>query len=162
MADAAAIARVHVASWKTTYRGIVQAEYLAAMDVGVREQRWREQFEAAQSLTFVAEAGPEVIGFISGGALRETIAGYDAELYAIYLLESYQRQGVGKALVRELAKDLLAARHGGMVVWVLADNPAVEFYKRLGANAILGKMITIGEMRLPELALGWPSLDALA
>ena len=165
--DAAAIARVQVASWQTTYLGIVPREFLAAMDEGVRERAWREQLETGHALIFVAEeeaevAGFDVIGFIGGGALREAISGYDSELYAVYLVKKCQGIGVGRVLVRELARRLRADGFGRMVVWVLEENPAVGFYKRLGARAIAGKMITIAGVRLAELGLGWDSLDGLA
>ena len=38
--DAAAIARVHVDSWRTTYAGIVPADYLANLSYTRREQFW--------------------------------------------------------------------------------------------------------------------------
>jgi len=44
---------------------------------------------------------------------------------------------------------------------VLEENPAVGFYKRMGARPIAGKMITIAGARLGELGLGWGSLEEL-
>ena len=41
--DAAAIARVHAASWQAAYRGIVDDDRLDRMSVDEREQRWRER-----------------------------------------------------------------------------------------------------------------------
>jgi L-amino acid N-acyltransferase YncA len=40
-------------------------------------------------------------------------------LYAIYLLEQAQRQGVGKALLKELAESRLGEGFTGMIVWIL-------------------------------------------
>jgi hypothetical protein len=48
-----------------------------------------------------------------------------------------------------------------MLVWALEANPAVEFYKRLGAIPVTRKRIDIGGKDLSDLALGWPSLDPL-
>jgi hypothetical protein len=48
-----------------------------------------------------------------------------------------------------------------MAVWALEANPAVQFYKRLGAVPLARKFINIGGKDLPDLALGWPSLDPL-
>ena len=158
--DAAGIARVQVESWRTTYRGIVPTEFLAGMDVAGRERAWREQFAKRQALTFVAEDGA-VVGFISGGALRDRISGYDSELYAVYLVKECQGLGVGREMVRALARGLRADGFGAMVVWVLEENPAVGFYKRMGARPIAGKMITIAGARLGELGLGWGSLEEL-
>jgi hypothetical protein len=39
-ADAAKIARVHVDGWRTTYRGIVPDDYLAALSYEAQERSW--------------------------------------------------------------------------------------------------------------------------
>lgn len=41
MADADAIARVHVDSWRTTYPGIVPDDYLATMSYEQRSGVWQ-------------------------------------------------------------------------------------------------------------------------
>jgi GNAT superfamily N-acetyltransferase len=94
--------------------------------------------------------------------LREPIAAYDAELYAIYLLQREQKKGVGKMLVRELAAALRTRDFKSLIVWVLARNLAVGFYSHLGGSQVAEQQIEIGGARLTELAFGWPSLDALA
>jgi GNAT superfamily N-acetyltransferase len=120
--DAAEIARVHIASWRTTYAGIVPGEYLAALDEAERELGWREWL-TRDILTCVAEFDGKIVGFISGGALREPIETYDGELYAIYLLQSAQGQGIGRQLLQELAGALLGKGFQSMAVWVLEQIP---------------------------------------
>jgi GNAT superfamily N-acetyltransferase len=160
--DAGAIAHVQVESWKTTYAGIMADVFLSSLKVEDRAQRWRELILAGDALNFVAEDDDCAAGFVSGGPLRETIVGYDAELYAIYLLKQYQRRGVGRALVHVLADALRTQGSNTMLVWVLAQNPAVSFYQRLGGVQIAQKTIEIGGASLEELAFGWASLDDLA
>ena len=160
--DAGAIAHVQVESWKTTYAGIVPDVFLSSLKVEDRAERWRELILAGDALNFVAEEANCAAGFVSGGPLRETIAGFDAELYAIYLLKHHQRRGLGRALVHMLAKALLSQGHNAMMVWVLTQNPAVSFYQRLGGVQIAQKTIEIGGASLEELAFGWASLDDLA
>jgi hypothetical protein len=53
--DAAAIAHVHVESWKTTYAGIVSDVFLASLNKEVRTQSWQEQILAANISILVAE-----------------------------------------------------------------------------------------------------------
>src|SRR5262247_626567 len=53
MQDSAAIAKVHVDSWRTTYKGIVSDDYLSAMSYTEREQRWQEFFEDTDHFQFV-------------------------------------------------------------------------------------------------------------
>jgi GNAT superfamily N-acetyltransferase len=92
--DAGAIARVHVESWRTTYAGIVPAAYLVSLDVGQREASWQEWLTLDVDV-FVGEVDGEVVGFVGGGTIREPVEGFDAELFAIYLLREAQRHGVG-------------------------------------------------------------------
>jgi L-amino acid N-acyltransferase YncA len=159
--DAASIASVHVESWKTTYAGIVPADYLASLSSAGRTESWREQLQQATALILVAEDATGVIGFACGGKLREPIDGFDAELYAIYLLHQQQKQGVGRMLTRKLAQDLRRQGFKSLVVWVLARNPAAGFYARLGGSPVAEKEIEIGGAWLTEIAFAWTNLDDL-
>ena len=158
--DAAHIAHVHVASWQTTYAGIVPGEYLAALDETEREVDWKDWL-ARDILAYAAELDGKIVGFISGGAIREPIEDYDAELYALYLLKSAQGQGIGTRLLQQLAIALLRTGRRSMMVWVLEQNPATHFYARTGASSLTSKNIEIGGATLVEIAYGWPDVRLL-
>jgi GNAT superfamily N-acetyltransferase len=155
------MARVHVASWKTTYAGIVPQSYLDALNVADREARWRAGLETGGTIALVAEDETGIFGFVDGGALRMPIGDYDGEMYAIYLLAERQKQGVGSALLRELAERLRDAGYRTMAVWALEQNPACRFYERMGAVRIAEQTVEIGGLTLPEVALGWSDITAL-
>ena len=158
--DAAAISHVHVESWRTTYQGIVPDRYLAALDETARTASWREWIESGVPV-FVAVREGSVVGFISGGPIRDPIEGYDAELFTIYLLQQAQRRGIGTALFRKLASRLDAMGFKNMIAWVLEDNASSGFYEKSGALRISSKEIEIGGTFLPVVAYGWPSLSAI-
>ena len=158
-ADAGAIARVHVASWQTTYRGLLPDEFLASLTESGYTERWRRSIEDGSSRVYVAEEGGEIVGFASGGRERAGETGYGGELYAIYVLESAQRRGHGRALVRAVAGGLSELGHADMIVWVLRDNArARAFYERLGGTYVRGQPVTIGSVVLPEVSYGWRRL----
>jgi ribosomal protein S18 acetylase RimI-like enzyme len=157
--DAAAIAHVQVASWRSTYAGLVPESYLAALDPEERARQWDLLIEAGKDVFFVAEDESGVFGFISGGPIRETVGDFDAELHTIYLLRDRQGSGIGRSLVETLVRDLLAAGFRSMVVWVLPQNPAVRFYERLGAIEIARKKVDIGGALLEDRVMGWPDLS---
>ena len=158
--DAAGIAHVHIQSWRTTYAGIVPEEYLVALNEAERTQQWREWLTGGFSV-YVAEVDGKVAGFIGGGPLREPIQAYDAELYAIYLLQPAQRQGVGRALLGKLAASLSGQGFQSMIAWVLEKNPSREFYAKTGARPVASKEIDVGGATLVEVAYGWPALRSL-
>jgi ribosomal protein S18 acetylase RimI-like enzyme len=157
--DAESIGLVQVESWRKTYAGIVPDAYLEALNIDKHSLFWSQQLRAGQMLVFVAEDPWGIFGFIAGGAIREPIEGFDAELYAIYLMPARQRRGLGQELALALREALLMESFNGMVVWVLEKNlPAVSFYKKLGGIPIAEKTIEIGGTALSEMAFGWPVL----
>src|SRR5216684_1937696 len=119
--DAEAIARVHVASWRTTYRGLLPADFLASLGEEPYTDRWRRVIGGRSSRVFVVEANGEIVGFASCGRERAGEIGFAGELYAIYVLDSAQRHGHGRELVRAVAGALRAMRLKDMIVWVLRD-----------------------------------------
>jgi GNAT superfamily N-acetyltransferase len=149
---------VQVASWRSTYAGIVPEAFLNGMEAATLAQRWRGMWAQVAAHIFVAaeEGHPEsIVGFVCGGALRLPVADYDAELYAIYLMEAWQRGGAGRQLLQSLAASLHEAGFQSLLVWVLEANPAVAFYERMGGRRVTRKTIDIGGVDLPEIALGW-------
>ena len=163
--DAGGIARVHVDSWRSTYRGIVPDNYLAGLSYEQRENYWRSilthRSETPQWI-YVAEldAGT-IVGFACGGIEREQNPVYRGELYAIYLLADHQKQGIGRGLMQAVARSLVDAGTDSMLVWVLAENPSRAFYQSLGGQYVREKPITIGDVTLTEVAYGWRDLQSL-
>lgn len=159
--DAEGIAFVHVESWKTTYAGIVPEDYLASLNVEDRAPIWMKQLRDPAVTSILAEKDGRIVGFACGGKLRERVAEFDAELYAIYLLRANQRHGLGTALLRTMAQALRDSGYQSLLVWVLEQNPAMEFYRTLGGSTVTEKMIDIGGVQLVEVALGWRTLSRL-
>ena len=157
--DTDSIALVQVESWRKTYAGILPAAYLESLNIEKHAMIWRQGIREGRMFVYVAEDSWGIFGFISGGANRTPIEGYDAELYAIYLMPARQRRGVGQELALTLREALLMQNFSSMVVWVLERNlPAVAFYRRIGGLQIAQREIEIEETVLSELAFGWPVL----
>jgi ribosomal protein S18 acetylase RimI-like enzyme len=170
--DAAAIARVHVASWRTTYRGLLAGDFLASLGEEPYTERWRRVIGDGLSRVFVVDrqrrgqprrpSGEEIVGFASCGRERAGETGFAGELYAIYMVDSAQRQGHGRELVRAVAGALREMKLPDMIVWVLRDNTAARhFYERLGGVYVRAQPITIGNTTLEEVSYGWRSLDEI-
>jgi GNAT superfamily N-acetyltransferase len=159
--DAAGIARVHIASWRTTYKGIVPADYLANMSLERRIQDWLRNLSAFadKNYTYVAEDEEgQIVGFVRGGPEREGDAFYKGELYAIYLLQAYQGRGLGKRLALALMQRLVENDLSSMLVRVLTANPACRFYEVLGGQFLHSVEIEIGGKKLEEAIYGWQDI----
>lgn len=163
-ADAGPMARVHVDTWRTAYAGILPAGHLAGLSYGARESMWKGILTTDQARhNLVVETGAgEVVGFAGGGPEREGNPDYRGELYAIYLLEGYQRKGAGRRLFEAVAHRLAADGFASMLAWVLKDNrPACRFYESLGAERLGQKAVAIGGTDLLEVAYGWSDITSL-
>jgi L-amino acid N-acyltransferase YncA len=159
--DAVPIARVQVASWRSTYAGLLSRNYLETLDPDERSEQWQLRISMGVGTFLVAEDDSGIFGFLAGGSIRKAIQRYDAELYAIYLLREKQRLGAGQALVCQLAEELAVQGYQSMVVWILAENPSRGFYEHLGGIPVAQDDIEIGGEKFPEVAYGWPSLTPL-
>jgi ribosomal protein S18 acetylase RimI-like enzyme len=158
--DAAAIARVHVASWRSSYRGLLADDFLDSLSEAGYTDRWGRVINDRASRVFVVEEPDGIVGFASGGRERAGESGFEGELYAIYIVAGSQKKGYGRELVRAMAAALREMGLRDMIVWVLRDNaPAREFYERLGGIYVRSQPITIGATTLEEVSYGWRRLD---
>ena len=158
--DAGAIARAHVAAWRTTYGGLLPPDFLASLSEEHYTERWTRVIGDRSSRVFVVEDGEQVVGFASGGRERAGETGFAGELYAIYVVAGAQGRGYGRDLVRSVAGALREVKLADMIVWVLRDNlPARGFYERLGGVYVRSQPITIGSATLEEVSYGWRKLD---
>lgn len=160
--DAPAIARVNVATWRSTYRAVLPDDFLAALTEAGYADRWRRFLNDRSTRVYVVEVDGELVGFASGGRERAGEPGYTGELYAIYILDAFQRHGYGRELVRTFVTGLRELGLEDMLIWVLRDNLAARgFYERLGGAYVRAQPITIGSATLEEVSYGWPRLDAV-
>jgi L-amino acid N-acyltransferase YncA len=161
-ADAQAIASVQTASWRTTYATLVPMQFLASMDVNRRAAVWHTWLtdSSSRQCIFVAEdKDGQVVGFASGGPEREGHPIYKGELSAIYILDTYHGQGIGRRLVQAVAGWLNQQHYHNMLIWVLAGNTiGIGFYEAIGGQRVASKFIEIGGANLEEYAYGWLDL----
>jgi GNAT superfamily N-acetyltransferase len=134
-ADAAEIARVHVASWQVAYRGLMPDSILDNFDVKQRTVRWQEILAESRGTTFVAEADSHIIGFSNLVPSRDPEVNSKAvgELAAIYVHPDHWRTGVGRALLQHTISEATRRSLSAITLWVLQTNSsAISFYRALG------------------------------
>src|SRR3954468_3449557 len=153
-ADAAEIARVQVQSWREAYTGIIPQAYLDQLSVSSHERQWRRTLGSG-TWAFVAEWERKLVGFASGGLsrVRRDIPG---EIDVLYVLRAFQGRAIGRALFDPCHYELARCGHHGLLVWVLADNPARRFYQRLGGELAGESEVTLAGAKLREVAFVWP------
>ncbi|QKS60432.1 GNAT family N-acetyltransferase [Paenibacillus barcinonensis] len=160
--DAEGIAYVHTESWKSTYQGIVPDHVLHHLTTESRVPQWEKQIgsgEKDQILLVAEQQDGDIVGFATGGKEREGKLPYEGELYAIYLLQSYQQSGIGRQLVGRVVQHLQRLQMRTMLIWVLERNPACRFYEKMGGIPVHTKRIRIGDKDVTEVAYAWSDLS---
>ncbi|MGH3995116.1 MAG: GNAT family N-acetyltransferase [Pseudonocardiaceae bacterium] len=157
-ADADAIGRIQVETWRAAYEGLMPAEALAGASVEARQQMWRTGLTSAPSperRVFVAEVGGEVVGFASVGECQT--GGDEGELYAIYLDSTRWGLGIGRALLERAEEFLRDAGFQQALLWVLEGNErAIRFYEIAGWRPAGRKVDTFQGAEVVELAYRKP------
>lgn len=139
VADAPAIAEVHVRSWQAAYADLLPAAYLQGLQqtLGARAAYWRDALEQGAVELLLAEREGRVLGWSSFGASRDNDAEpATGELWALYVLAEHWSSGVGRALWLEARRRLQEAGHHSVTLWVLRENGrAIRFYRAAGFSA---------------------------
>lgn len=108
---------------ETTMRGYVEQTWNRWDEQGVR--KFFREAESRGSLQIVCECD------VSIGALAVEKHPTHVQLEELFLLPSHQNRGIGSHLVRRIVREAETEKLS-VRLRVLAVNPAVSFYKRLG------------------------------
>lgn len=130
-ADAMSVARVHVRSWQSAYRGLLPDEYLDQLRPEDRAQRY--DFEARhpqKPQTLVAIEAGSICGFVTTMPSRDPDLAAFGELAALYVDPEYWGRGIGMALISAARAQLVKLGFGNALLWVLEGNiRADRFYR---------------------------------
>jgi GNAT superfamily N-acetyltransferase len=163
--DASAIARIHVLSWQSAYRGLLPEAFLHQLDIARRTEQWQDWLQAMphkQEEAWVIEASGQPVGFACCGLIRGSFEPFDSEIYAIYLLPEKQGQGLGRVLFSACRQALDQRGLRRHLVWVLRDNqPARHFYAAQGGSPCFERRQRLGtELEVDEVGYGWLAPEA--
>ena len=166
-ADAAAIARIQVASWRATYRGIIDEQALSGLSVDDKQAYWLQWFLRSEPSRFmrVIDDDARAVGFaVAGPARGQPARPIDlpavGEIYVLYLSPGVHRRGWGTQLVQSMARGLRRRGLESLVMWVLQRNHgACRFYEALGGTAAYRRRTAVGRQHLVEVGYVWDDLD---
>jgi ribosomal protein S18 acetylase RimI-like enzyme len=161
--DAEELARVHVASWRETYRGLLADAFLARMSEPGFARRFRRSLTTpGTDVTLAAADRYSLVGYAQGGTSRRGVAG-EAEIATLYVLRQAQGRGLGEQLMVETARALVAQGATSLMISVLRDNiRARGFYEHLGGEAEAARQEPgPGGRLLYEVAYRWADIGSL-
>lgn len=126
------MARVHVASWQETYRGLMPDEVLDDPGfVARREQQWTRALSDDRHAAYrcaVVDRDGAVVGVAMSGPPEGPDAPSARHLYALYLRAAHHGSGAGTALL-----EAVLVPDEGATLWVTDPNPRAQaFYRKHG------------------------------
>jgi ribosomal protein S18 acetylase RimI-like enzyme len=161
--DAEDLARVHVTSWRETYRGLLADAFLARMSEPGFTRRFRRALtQPGAGITLAAADRYGLVGYAQGGPSRRDTLG-EAEIATLYVLRQAQGQGLGARLMTETARALAANGATSLMISVLRDNiRARGFYEHLGGEPETARQEPgPGGRLLYEVAYRWRDIRTL-
>jgi ribosomal protein S18 acetylase RimI-like enzyme len=167
--DAPAMARASVDSYRAAHRDQIPEERLMQFTYDESERNWArtlrdlERPDRHTRSIFVAEDDEShLFGVAMGGPERSNHPLYRGELYFLYLLPAYHRQGVGRQLTIRVVERLVEEGMTSLLIRVLKANaPARRFYEALGGHLVLEEQQEEGGAILEQVGYGWEDVDQL-
>ena len=162
--EAAGIAAVHVAVWRTAYPGVVPDHTLTGLSRDGLAGRYEATIRGGAAVLVARSSGDgpgRVVGFATASRSRPGPRFADGEVETLYVLDDWRERGIGRSLLRESARNLAALSCRSLFLWVLADNPSRWFYERLGGRAAMRATTSVGGRRLPQIAMVWDRIETL-
>jgi len=156
--DATGIARVHVETWRDAYAGMVPDRVLLDLAPRALTASWRRAVAGGDETVRVAVAEAAVVAFGSAGRSRTRALNFAGEVFTLYVHPDHQGRGIGRRLLAALFAALAAQGLGSAVIWVLAANPARQFYRTLGGRLVAHKTERLWGADLAQEAFAWDDL----
>jgi hypothetical protein len=109
----------------------------------IPEEDIARKLNVQRELFLVAEKEGEIVGTAMGG-----FDGHRGWVYYVAVREKYRKQGIGKALMERVEKDLKGIGCTKLNLQVRSSNQeVVEFYRRLGYN--VEDRVSMGKLLAP-------------
>ena len=159
--DIPQIAKVHVEAWKKSFVGLVADEYLAGLSVEKRLKAFERRFsDGIFYKILVAETENQIVGFVDFGLARDKRP-FDIEIFAFYLLQEFQRQGIGEKLFGACQKEILANDFNSMCLDALEISPYRKFYEKMGGEIMTKDNYEMAGIDYKTVVYGWKDLSKI-
>ena len=141
-------ARVNALSWKQSYKGIVNDDFLELINTYPEIQKAISNLKEGlndSSRRFLLKYNNEYVGVLRVRKTKYDNYSQCGELGALYLLDSVKRKGFGKVLFNKAINELKNMGYNKMIIGCLSENPSNDFYKHMG-----GEFVDTNPLTLPN------------
>ena len=158
VADADAIAALHVASWRSAYRGILKDGTLGPTLDGERRAHWRRKLAAMAPADAVLIV--EGQGFIAAWAKGDP--GFGAYIDNLHVHPERRSAGLGRRLLGAAMRRVADRGEVRAYLWVFDGNTrAIDFYRRLGGEIVDHGFDEIDGLKIAQSRIAWQDTSRL-
>ena len=133
-ADIAELGKLHAITWAQTYSA-------KNPNIQLRQYQWRKAFaeenDGSWFCILVINKANELVGFAKGKIYQDNESPeLRGDLNKIYLLNDYQRLGLGTKLIGHVARRFLSRGVNDMVLFGVPQNPSCAFHEAMGGERL--------------------------
>ena len=152
--DISELGKLHAITWMQTYNA-------KNANIELRQYQWRKAFteenDGSWFCILVVNKKSELVGFAKGKISRdEDSSELHGDLNKIYLLNEYQRMGLGTKLFHHVIKKFLSMGVNTMTLFGVPQNPSCYFHEVMGGEKIYSEKGTF------DGCYRWKNLNTLA
>jgi len=134
--DIPELGKLHAITWAQTYNG--------KPNIKLRQHQWdkifKEENDGSWFCILVVDKNNKLVGFAKGIISRnDNSSKQHGELNKIYLLNAYQRLGLGKKLFDHVAQRFLSKGVNDMVLFGVPQNPSCAFHEAMGGEKLFSE-----------------------
>lgn len=146
--------------------GIVPDDFMDKLSYQTTEEGWKKSFWEDRDpgvAVFVAEReNHDIVGVAVCGPERGHDPFYQGEIYVLYVLPTFQNQGIGRRLVSACVQHLIDDVHvSSLLIWTFAESPYRRFYESLHGKPVRESTKELGGRMIPEVGYGWEEMGTL-
>ena len=132
--DVAELGKLHAITWAQTYN-------VKNPNIQLRQYQWQKAFaeenDGSWFCIVVVNKNNDLIGFAKGIINKnKDPAELQGDLNKIYLLDEYQRIGLGTKLIGYVARRFLSMGVNDMVLFGVPQNPSCAFHEAMGGERL--------------------------
>ena len=132
--DIPELGKLHALTWAETYNA-------KNANIQLRQHQWRKAFtkedDGSWFCILVINKNNELVGFAKGRLYKDNDSSeLHGDLNKIYLLNDYQRLGLGTKLIGHVARRFLSMGVNEMVLFGVPQNPSCAFHEAMGGERL--------------------------
>jgi len=136
--DSLKLGELHARTWAETYTNG------KSPNTQLRQHQWQKAFaqenDGSWFCILVVNKENELVGFAKGKIYKDDDSSeLQGELNKIYLLNDYQRLGLGTKLIGHVARRFLSMGINDMILFGMAENPSCYFHAAMGGKKLYSK-----------------------